>query len=209
MRALRSLVIFKVGVWVGMMAAAAFVKRAVPSRGDEDSDDLSLVAVMEGVELKSRSQGFKGGSMLAWFGGIELDLSEAELAPDARLSVRTLFGGIAIDTPPDWRIESSVKTVAGGVDTQPGGFDLRQDLSNASLDLTIAVCGAKVLHNGRLKQRAFDTCFDAHVSLQWTGTGEVTSASGTDEYQAGDCTVDVASGYSRRLSLASGTISAG
>src|SRR5205823_415760 len=83
--------------------------------------------------------------------------------------------------------------VAVGVDTQPGGFDLRQDLSNASLDLTIAVCGAKVLHNGRLKQRAFDTCFDAHVSLQWTGTGEVTSASGTDEYQAGDCTVDVAS----------------
>src|SRR5207247_7517370 len=84
----------------------------------EDSDDLSLVAVMEGVELKSRSQSFKGGSMLAWFGGIELDLSEAELAPDARLSVRTLFGGIAIDTPPDLRIESSVKTVAGGGDTK-------------------------------------------------------------------------------------------
>jgi hypothetical protein len=118
MRALRSLVIFKVGVWVGMMAAAAFVKRAVPSRGDEDSDDLALVAVMDGIELKSRAHNFSGGSMLAWFGGIELDLSEAELAPDARLSVRTLFGGIAIATPPEWRVESSVKAVAGGVDTK-------------------------------------------------------------------------------------------
>jgi hypothetical protein len=118
MRALRSLVVFKVGVWVGMMGAAAFVKRAVPSRGDEDSDDLALVAVMDGIELKSRARNFRGGSMLAWFGGIELDLSEAELAPDARLSVRTLFGGIAIDTPPEWRVESSVKTVAGGVDAK-------------------------------------------------------------------------------------------
>lgn len=43
MRVLRSLLIFKLGVWVGVAAAAAFVKRAVPSRGDEESDELSLV----------------------------------------------------------------------------------------------------------------------------------------------------------------------
>ena len=118
MRALRSLLVFKVGVWVGMMAAAAFVKRAVPSRGDEDSDDVALVAVMDGIQLRSHARNFRGGSMLAWFGGIELDLSEAELAPDAHLSLRTLFGGIAIETPPDWRIESSVKAVGGGVDAK-------------------------------------------------------------------------------------------
>ena len=99
--------------------------------------------------------------------------------------------------------------VAGGVDTQAGGFDLRQDLSNASLDLTIAVCGAKVLHNGRLKQRAFRDCFDLRVDLQWTGTGEIVSDSGTDDYPAGDCTVHVISSYSRRASLVTGTISAG
>jgi hypothetical protein len=118
MAALRSLLIFKLGVWVGMMGAAAFVKRAVPSRGDEDSDDLALVAVFDGIELKSRASEFKGGSMLAWFGGISVDLREAELAPGARLTLRTLFGGIAIDTPPSWRIESNVTAVAGGVDTR-------------------------------------------------------------------------------------------
>ena len=39
-----------------------------------------------------------------------------ELAPGAKLNVRTLLGGIAIKTPPNWRIKSSVKAVAGGVD---------------------------------------------------------------------------------------------
>jgi hypothetical protein len=123
MSAARSLVAFKLGAWLGMMGAAAFVKRAVPSRGDEESDELALVAVFDGIDLKNRSSGFRGGSMLAWFGGISIDLREAELAPDARLSLRTLFGGIAIETPPGWRIESNVKAVAGGVDAHTPARD--------------------------------------------------------------------------------------
>ena len=118
MRAIRSVLVFKLGVWAGMAAAAAFVKGAVPSRGDEESDEVSLVAVFDGIDLKSRAQAFRGGSMLAWFGGISVDLSEAVLAPGARLTVRTLFGGIDIKTPPGWRVESSVKAVAGGVDSR-------------------------------------------------------------------------------------------
>jgi hypothetical protein len=101
-----------------MMAAAAFVRRAVPSLGDEESDELSLVAIFDGITLKSRAKAFSGGSMLAWFGGIEVDLREVELAPNARLSLYTLFGGIDIKTPPDWRLESTMKALAGGVDTR-------------------------------------------------------------------------------------------
>jgi hypothetical protein len=118
MRRLRSLLIFELGACAGIAAAGAFVKRAVPSRGDEDSDELALVAVFDGIELKSRAKAFKGGSMLAWFGGIAVDLRDAELAPGARLSLRTLFGGIAIKTPPSWRLESSVRSFAGGVDAR-------------------------------------------------------------------------------------------
>jgi hypothetical protein len=115
-RALRSLLVFKLGVWVGIMGAAAFAKRALPSRGDEDSDELSLVAVFDGIDLANRSKAFRGGSLFAWYGGIEVDLREAELAPGAQLSVHTLYGGIEVKTPPTWRIDSSVKALAGGVD---------------------------------------------------------------------------------------------
>jgi hypothetical protein len=120
---IRSLLIFKLGLWAGIAAGAAFVKRAVPSRGDEDSDEVSLVAVFDGIALESRAGAFRGGSLLAWFGGIELDLREAELAPGARLSVRTLFGGIELTTPPSWRVESNVKALAGGVDARTASGD--------------------------------------------------------------------------------------
>jgi hypothetical protein len=115
-RALRALLLFKLGFWAGMVTSATIVKRAFPSQGDEDSDELRLVAIQNGIELKSRSQAFRGGSMLAWLGGISVDLREAELAPDARLEVGSLFGGIAIRVPPGWRVESSVRSLAGGVD---------------------------------------------------------------------------------------------
>jgi hypothetical protein len=118
MRLLRTLVILELGAWAGMAVAAAFVKRALPSRGDESSDEVALVAVFDGIDLKSRAGAFRGGSMLAWFGGIAVDLREAELAPGARLSLHTLCGGIAIKTPPGWRIESSVKALFGGVDAK-------------------------------------------------------------------------------------------
>src|SRR5690349_19413715 len=118
MRAIRSLLLFKLGFWSGLTAAALFAKKALPSRGDEDSDEVALVAIFDGIQLKSRCKAFRGGSMLAWWGGIAVDLREAELAPDAHLSVRTLFGGIAIRTPPTWRVESSVKALAGGTETR-------------------------------------------------------------------------------------------
>jgi len=123
MRSVRALLSFKLGAWAGMAAAAAFVRRAVPSRGDEESDELALVAVFDGIDLKSRAKAFKGGSMLAWFGGIAVDLRDTELVPGALLSVHTLFGGIALKTPPTWRIESNAKALAGGIDVRTPAQD--------------------------------------------------------------------------------------
>lgn len=119
MRTLRGALLFKLGAWAGMMAAAAFVRRAVPSQGSEESDELRLVAVFNGITLKSRAAAFSGGSMLAWYGGIDVDLRETELAPGATLALHTLFGGIAIRVPPGWRVESELKPFAGGVDVRP------------------------------------------------------------------------------------------
>jgi hypothetical protein len=102
------------GLFGGFMAAAAVVKRAIPSRGDAESDEVALMAVFDGTELRSEAKAFRGGSMLAWYGGVDADLREATLAPDARLSLTALFGGIQLIVPPGWRIERDIKAVAGG-----------------------------------------------------------------------------------------------
>jgi hypothetical protein len=100
-RVVRALLLFKLGFWAGAIASAALMKRMFPSRGDAESDEVALVAILDGVEMKSRAQAFTGGSMFAWLGGI--------------LDVRSLFGGIAIRVPAGWRVESHVKAIAGGV----------------------------------------------------------------------------------------------
>jgi hypothetical protein len=115
MRIARTLLVFKIGVWAGLAAGAAFAQRAIPSQGDEESDEVRLMAALNGIQLRNRSQAFRGGSMLSWFGGIAVDLREARLAPDAHLDVHSLFGGIAIRVPPGWRVVSNVRALGGGV----------------------------------------------------------------------------------------------
>jgi len=117
-RPIRALALTSLGAFAGFAGAAAVARQALPSRGDESSDDVALVAIFNGIDLTSRAAAFRGGSMLAWFGGINVDLREATLAPGAHLSVHALFGGIAIRVPTGWRVESSVNVLAGGVDVR-------------------------------------------------------------------------------------------
>ena len=115
MRPLRATGLVALGMTAGFALTTMALKRVLPSYGNEESDEVALAAIGTGIELRNRARAFRGGSMVAWFGGIAVDLREAELAPDARLSVGTVFGGIALRIPEGWKVESSVKAFAGGV----------------------------------------------------------------------------------------------
>lgn len=118
MRFLRGVGLVLVGAFVTSAGAAVVARRVIPSRGDAESGEVALAAIFDGVELKSTAQAFRGGSMLAWYGGIEADLREAQLVPDAHLSARAIFGGIALRVPPGWKVESRAKAILGGVAVQ-------------------------------------------------------------------------------------------
>ena len=123
MRPFRAFTLTTVGAFAGFLAAASLVKRAVPSRGGEESDEIALVAIFDGVDLKSRASAFVGGSVLAWFGGVALDLRDAIPEPDARLTVHALFGGVAVRVPPGWRLVSNLSSFAGGADVREGAIE--------------------------------------------------------------------------------------
>lgn len=107
--------LFGLGALAGVVGAARLLRHALHSRGDAESDEVALVAIFGGVNLESRSEAFRGGSMFSWFGGIAVDLRDVQLAEGARLSLHSLVGGIAIKIPPGWRVESRLRSVAGGV----------------------------------------------------------------------------------------------
>ena len=95
------------------------MKRVLRSRGEPGSDEIALVAIFDGINLRSRASAFRGGSMFAWFGGVSVDLRAAKLSSDgAHLDLHALNGGIAITVPEGWRVRSNLRAVAGGVDAR-------------------------------------------------------------------------------------------
>jgi predicted membrane protein len=60
---------------------------------------------------------FKGGSLQAVFGGIELDLRRAYLPEgETLLNVEAIFGGVELFVPDNWFLEVKIESVLGGID---------------------------------------------------------------------------------------------
>lgn len=90
------------------------------SKIDEDVvDNLSLFS---GVKTRNISKNFRGGSLVAIFGGIDLDLRDAFILNEgARLDVTAAFGGVNIIVPPEWKVEVNGIPVFGGWSNKTNG----------------------------------------------------------------------------------------
>ena len=77
--------------------------------------------VFGGDKEKWDVKNFKGGEVNSVFGGIELDLSMAQLAEGVHhLELNSVFGGIVLYVPVDWKIEINKTQVFGAfTDNRP------------------------------------------------------------------------------------------
>jgi hypothetical protein len=98
--------------------AAAITKQRLMSQGDEDSTEVELVSIFEGRRFASQARGFTGGSLLAWYSGFDLDLRGVAIDPaGATLRVTSLFSGVQIRVPVDWRVRMEGQlNILSGVD---------------------------------------------------------------------------------------------
>jgi len=108
-----------VGLFIPPLAAmVAKVRLQARSNAtvDETADQVDLVAIFDGIEVRNRAAALRGGSVLAWYGGGDLDLREATLDPSGgRLRLRSIFGGMRVLLPPTWRVEVNSKGIFGFV----------------------------------------------------------------------------------------------
>lgn len=80
-----------------------------------DEDTLDEVNVFGGCEKSIYSQNFKGGSILAVFGGSSFNLARARLAPGTNvLDITAVFGGMKMIVPEDWNVRIEVVSIFGG-----------------------------------------------------------------------------------------------
>lgn len=106
-----------VATFIGLVALSGFVvRRRMPSYGTSEDARVSLTAALDGVEFHSTSTELAEVNVLAYFGGVELDLRHATPAPGATIRLQAVFGGIDVLVPTSWRVELIAKGGASGIE---------------------------------------------------------------------------------------------
>jgi len=128
-----------------------FSKRRIIKRYSESIGDnfIDLVHIFSGSEKQIISDNFKGGKVTAIFGGCEIDLTQAKLAPGiSELHVTCIFGGVSLILPSDWNVKVEITPVLGGVDEQ-------KIASNKIIDMSklLVIKGTVVFGGGEIQRR--------------------------------------------------------
>jgi len=111
------------------------------------ADRVNSFVAFGGTEVASHSKHFEGGTVGSVFGGTELDLRDAELAPDAEIDVFTAFGGTEIFVPYGWRVEMRGVPVFGGFENATkNDRGLAEDAPVLSVDATALFGAVEVKH---------------------------------------------------------------
>lgn len=84
------------------------------NKDDTDQDIVDNLSLFSGVKSRNISKNFRGGSLVAIFGGIDMDLRNAVLLNGARMDVTAAFGGVNIIVPPEWTVVVKGIPIFGG-----------------------------------------------------------------------------------------------
>ena len=89
-----------------------------------EQDVVDNLALFSAVKSRNISKNFRGGSLVAIFGGIDMDLRDAYLIGEsARMDVTAAFGGINIIVPPEWKVVVKGIPIFGGWSNKTRGKD--------------------------------------------------------------------------------------
>jgi predicted membrane protein len=81
----------------------------------EGRDYVNELAFFGGVERRLNIKDFRGGSISAIFGGVELDFRSADMAEnEAVLELEAIFGGVELVVPTNWTVVFQGESIFGG-----------------------------------------------------------------------------------------------
>lgn len=81
-----------------------------------DEEYININSVFGGVKKFIVSKNFKGGSVVTFMGGAELNLQQADIQHPVILELNNVFGGTKLVVPSNWDVKNEVTAIFGGVD---------------------------------------------------------------------------------------------
>lgn len=133
-------------VLLGLLIIARWNGRAIV--GTDSDDVIRSTAFFGGPKLASTSRSFHGAWLTAIFGGITLDLRDAELAPEgASINATTFCGGVDVLVPKGWHISVRSTPIFGGLDDKTDhSQSLPSDAPTLHVDALTVLGGVDVKH---------------------------------------------------------------
>ena len=81
-----------------------------------DEDFIDSVSFFSGIKKNVVSKNFKGADIVTVFGGSEINLLQADFEETAVIDVTTVFGGMTLTIPSNWKVKSELTAVFGGIE---------------------------------------------------------------------------------------------
>ena len=91
------------------------VHRHMMNQQNLDDGYIHEENIFSGGKQRVMHQVFRGGHIDCIFGGSEIDLTQATLADGiSELEINTIFGGVTLIVPSDWKIQLKMTSIMGG-----------------------------------------------------------------------------------------------
>jgi predicted membrane protein len=92
---------------------------SLPRKNDEFNDNaeyINIVSVFGGIKKNIQSKNFKGGEVVSFMGGSEINFMQADIQHPVELEINNVFGGTKLIIPSNWDVQSEISPVFGGLD---------------------------------------------------------------------------------------------
>ncbi len=86
------------------------------SRPNDTEEYLDIHAVLGGVKKNIQSKNFKGGEIVCFMGGAEINFMQADIQKPVVLEINNVFGGTKLIIPGNWEVQTEISATFGGVD---------------------------------------------------------------------------------------------
>lgn len=77
---------------------------------------IDVVAVFGSINRNIQSKDFKGGEIVSFMGGAEINFMQADIQHPIVLEVNTIFGGTKLIIPSNWDVKNEISAVFGGIE---------------------------------------------------------------------------------------------
>ncbi|WP_129713660.1 LiaI-LiaF-like domain-containing protein [Pedobacter sp. SYP-B3415] len=110
-------------------------------------DTIDSVNIFGGSHQNVFSKNFRGGEIVAVFGGCDVNLSQADINGVVVIEIVAICGGVKLVVPAGWQVKSEISAILGGLDDKRGMAPFGEGASKILIIKGLALCGGVEIKN--------------------------------------------------------------